>query len=325
MARYIITGASGHIGNNLVRLINQTDPQSEILVPTRRRIERELNGTVCKQAVGDLFDAEFLGSLIKDGDIVVHLAGLIDLTDKRAEEMYRINFDLTKHLCEICKQAHVRRFIYVGSVDGIAKEANLHAPITEPCEYDPARVEGHYGKSKAMAMQYVLKEIQGASDFSVAMVIPSAVIGVHDYKPSAVGKVIENTLNGKAELGIHGGYDFVSVTDVCKAILTLCHNDMRDQFILCGGAMRVEELYGVINREVGLKKKPILLPKWLIVPFLPFVKILNKTTLKALCEPHQYSSQKAKHALGYEPLLAEDAVLEAVRWFLERKKSGKKH
>lgn len=323
MTRYILTGASGHIGNNLVRLINQIEPESEILALTRREIEKELTGTDCTQVIGDLFDESYLSNIIQKGDIVVHLAGLIDLTDKRADEMYRVNYELTKKLCKICKEAQVRRFIYVGSVDGIAKDG-FEAPITEPSSYDPSRVEGHYGKSKAMAMQYVLNEIQAKTSFSVAMAIPSAVIGAHDYKPSAVGKVILNTLNGRAELGIHGGYDFVSVTDVCKAIYVLCHNDICDQFILCGGAMRVEELYDVINREMGLRKKPILLPKWVILPFLPFVKVLNKTTLKALCEPHQYSSEKAKRELAYAPLSAREAVSEAVQWFKKEKEHKRK-
>ena len=43
------------------------------------------------------------------------------------------------------------RFIYVGSVDAIAKHGS--GKISEPDDYFPDKIEGNYGKTKAMAVK----------------------------------------------------------------------------------------------------------------------------------------------------------------------------
>ena len=152
-------------------------------------------------------------------------------------------------------------------------------------------------------------------DFPCAMVLPSAVIGVHDYKPSAVGGVIQKVLSGGAEFGIPGGYNFVNVRDVCAAIYTLCQNDLRGTYILSGEDVSVKELYEAINRKKGYRRRPIILPLWLVRPFVPFTRVLNKITLKALCEPHNYSYAKAARELGYSPTPFDKTLDEVIAFF----------
>ena len=312
--RIVLTGASGHIGNNLVRYIEERE-DAEIVALTRRKIGKELDGTKATQIVGDLFDEAFLSEHIRAGDTVVHLAGFIDLTDKKKEQTYKVNFDLTKTVVEVCKKRGVARFIYAGSVDGIYKDKA--GKITEPDGYDEQKIEGNYGKSKALAMGLVLSEIQNNPDFNAAMVIPSAVVGIHDYKPSAVGGVLCGVLRGKAEFGVNGGYNFVGVKDVCAGVYALIKNDARGQYILSGENVTVKELYEIVNRAKGYKRKPIILPIWLVKLFLPFVKVLSKITLKTLCEPHDYSCEKAKADLGFSPTPAKEVILETLAWFEE--------
>ena len=120
------------------------------------------------------------------------------------------------------------------------------------------------------------------------MVLPTAVIGVNDYKPSAAGKIILDTISGKAELGIKGGYNFVDVEDVAGAILILCQTENRGQYIVSGNNVSVKELYEKINSYKNLKKKPIIIPTWIARLACPFVNVLNKITLKALLDSHNY-------------------------------------
>ena len=314
--RYVITGASGHIGNNLVRLINREQPDADILILTRRSSPRELDGARYREAVGNLFDVDFLRANIAAGDVVVHAAGLIDLTDKRAAETERVNVELTKRICDVSREQGVARFLYIGSVDGIKKAEN-DAIITEPTRYDPTAVAGHYGQSKAKAAAYVCEQMAQYPDFSAAIVLPSAVIGVHDHKPSAAGKIIRDTLRGKVELGIDGGYNFVDVIDVCRVIVRLAHGRERDSYIVCGEAVTVKELYERINRQTGARRRPIILPTWLVRLFLPLIPMLNKITLKALSEPHRYSCEKAQRELGFTPTPLDDTLRDTIAWFQE--------
>ena len=312
MPRYVITGASGHIGNNLVRIINELEPDSPVIALTRRTVGKELNGTVCKQVVGDLGSREFLEENISEGDIVMHLAGIIDLSNTMPEETDRVNHIGTRLICDVCLKKKVGRFIYFGSVDGVAKSGGT---IESPDEYYPKRIEGNYGQSKARAAQYVTESIKAHPDFNAAILLPSAVIGINDHKPSAVGKVISDTLAGKAEFGIRGGYNFVDVRDVCLAALSLCRSDARGSFIISGHSVSVSELYGAINRARGFRRKPLLIPLPLVKIFMPFIKVLNPITLKALTEEHNYSYKKAELVLGYTPRPCEETLEDTLAWF----------
>ena len=315
MKRYVITGATGHIGNNLVRYINRKEPDSEIIAIVRKHSDYELKNTVCRQTEGDITDTEFLNGIILSEDIVIHLAGCIDLTDKKTEETYKINYISTQKICDICIEKKVKKFIYAGSVDGIYKESD--GMIFEPEDYYPDRIEGNYGKTKAAAMKYVLEKTRENPNFRAVTVLPSAVIGINDFKPSAVGKVILGVLSGKPEFGINGGYNFVDVTDVCEAIHTLSYSDLCGQYILSGTNVSVRELYEMINKIKGFSKKPIIIPTRLVSLFLPFIKVLNKITLKSLSEPHNYSFEKAEKDFGYMPKNIEDTLKNTVLWFEE--------
>ena len=313
MKNYVITGASGHIGNNLVRLINKIEPDAKIVALTRREIGKELEGTVCSQEIGNLADEKFLAKHIKKDSIVIHLACLIDLTNKKRAESFEINFGITKKICDICLKNKVKKFVYVGSVDAIAN-TNDKETISEPEDYFPELVEGNYGISKAMAMKYVLNCMKENPSFNCAIAIPTAVIGVNDLKPSPAGKILVDTLKNKTQMGMKGGYNFVDVEDVATAIHTLANNDLRDQYILSGTSVPVKELYMFVNNSKGLKKRPIIFPTWLVKLCVPFVKVLNKITVKALLAPHNYSSQKAKQDFNYTTKPINETLKNTVDW-----------
>lgn len=315
--RYIVTGASGHIGNNLVRYINQIEPSATVIALTRRKITTELDGAVCQQVIGDISSKDFLDSVILPTDKVIHLAGVIDLTDKKQDLLYSVNYLGAKTITDVCLQKNVAKFIYVGSVDAIYKP--IDTTIVEPLDYPTKDLVGGYAKTKAMATGYVKTVIEQNQTFNGAYVLPSAVVGENDFKPSAVGKIILNTILNKPEIGLKGGYNFVAVSDVVKAIYKLSNTDIKDGFILSGQSATVKDFYLYINASIGRKAKPVILPTFVAKLAMPFVKILNKITLKALADPHNYSNQKAKDVLGIDFLSAKDAVDRASKWFLDNK------
>lgn len=295
MAKYVLTGATGHIGNNLVRYINAHAPTTEVRVLVRRTGDKALRGTNVSEAVGDIENKRFLSEQIEKGDKVVHLASIINLSDKNAEETYRFNVETTKTVAEVCLEKGASTLAYIGSVDGIEK--GVGDCIKEPDGFSSESIKGAYGKSKADAMAYIKSKMDEGAPFSILM--PSAVLGVGDYKPSAVGKALIGCLKGKTEFGLNGGYNFVDVEDVCRAIFFATENSKTGTYILSGHNVSVRELYEKTNRILGQKKHPVILPTFLAYLLCPFVPVLNKITIKALKEEHNYSSEKAERELGF--------------------------
>ena len=116
-AMYVITGATGHIGNNVLRYLVSLDLPVHALI---RKMDPSLQGLDIKISVSSNFDDAFLDSAISDGDIIIHCAAYIDLLNKHLMQTFRTNVGLTKHLLAIAKRKNCR-FVYLSSVDVIPK------------------------------------------------------------------------------------------------------------------------------------------------------------------------------------------------------------
>lgn len=311
MRNYIVTGATGHIGNNLIRYILENEPSAGVTALLRSHTDL-FSGMAVNEHIVDFDDDSALSALISRGSYLIHLAALIDLTDKKTSEMESVNFGLTKRLAGICLE-NKAKLIYCGSVDGIYKSGD--GAIAEPCDYYPEKIEGGYGKTKAEAAKYLLQLMRDEKDFDCAIILPSAVMGINDYKPSEIGSVILNCVKGRPEFGLNGGYNFVDVRDVCAAIHNAVLMERCGQYIVSGENVSVRELYRLINKAVGVERRPVIIPDFLISLLMPFVGVLNPITVKSLKEPHLYSCQKAVKELGLTLTPIEETVRNTVEWF----------
>ena len=173
-------------------------------------------------------------------------------------------------------------------------------------------------------MEYVRALMETDPTFPAVMLLPSAVLGVHDYRPSPIGSVLSGILRGKAELGIQGGYNFVDVLDVAEAVASACERKTRGIYILAGENISVKQLYLQANQALGIKRTPILLPTFVAWLAMPFVSVLNPVTLRALREAHNYDSSAAKRDLGFAPRPFAETLAETLAW-LQEDKSKKKN
>lgn len=308
---YVVTGCTGHIGNNLVRYLIEQNEDVRVLV---RRVDKSIASLKVEFVIGDIFNEEFLNSHINEGDIVIHLAGIIDIKNKLAKETNEINFIGTKTITDVCITKKVKHYVYCSSVDAIYKE-NEFDKINEPTKMEPDKFNWNYSKSKAKATEYVLNKMNESSNTHISIVYPSAVFGIHDYKPSYVGKVIIDAIKGKMEFGIKGGYNFIDVRDVVKAIYQASLKNENGSYILSGNNVTVFEMYDTINKALGKKKKVWKIPLFIAKMAIPFVPYLSNFTFLTLLENHNYDNTKAKEELGLVVTPFEDTVNVTVEWF----------
>lgn len=116
---YVVTGATGHIGNNLVKRLIGLNQKVRILT---RRVDESIDNLQAEYKIGDVFNREFLLENINSEDVVIHLAGVIDVKNNKKEQTMKINYEGTKLITDICIEKKVKRYIYFSSVDCIYKE-----------------------------------------------------------------------------------------------------------------------------------------------------------------------------------------------------------
>lgn len=258
---YIITGANGFLGNNIVRLLEKNN-ENEIraLVLPNDKIDA-LKGLKCKKFLGDVTKIETLKDIFnidesvkeKINIYVIHCASIVYLDSKYNERVYQVNVEGTKNIIKKTKEINAK-LIYVSSVHAIEEKLN-HEVMDENASFDPDKIVGLYAKTKAETTRYVFNEVKN-NNLNACVVFPSGLLGVNDFTNTNMTVLIKKILNEKVPLLTEGGYDFVDVRDVARGVINACTKGKKGEgYILSGEYVTIKEIADLVC-EYG-KAKPI--------------------------------------------------------------------
>ena len=148
----VVTGAKGYVGYALVK---ELADRGERIRLSLHRDSHDFDEFNCEKVIGDVCSLDHLMQAFEGADTVYHVAGLVDITGKKDDLVWKVNYDGTKAVVEACKKCGVKNLVYVSSVDAIHVTDDMTV-VREPDHFDPDLVNGAYGKSKAAASQYVM-------------------------------------------------------------------------------------------------------------------------------------------------------------------------
>ena len=316
----LVTGATGHIGNVLVRQLLARGRQVRALVRPGK-VPVALQGLSAGIVPGDLLDPASLERAVDGVETVYHLAARIQLGDGPDPETARVNLDGTRHLLEAVSRTGVRRLVYASSVYALRMPAA--GTIDEGCPFDPLAARGEYDRTKAAASL----EVQRASahGLDAVLVCPTAVTGPYDFQPSEAGRALLYNLAPGIKFTINGAYNFVDVRDVAQGMILAAERGRRGQaYILGGERLTVREVAEAIWAASDGWHAGVHLPDWVAVlaaqvaPLLSSEPIVTPYSLGAVRSNADISSRKAMDELGYCPRPARQALTDAVCWFQGR-------
>ena len=159
---YLLTGAAGHLGTALVKLLKEKHKKIRALVLPEEKHLSQLSGEDIEIVYGDIRSKKSLEPFFQNPDhqelIVVHMAGIVSISSGHLQAVSDVNVGGTKNIVELCKKHRVKRLIYVSSVHAIP-ELPLGQTIREISQFDPSSVIGLYAKTKAAASQIVLNAV----------------------------------------------------------------------------------------------------------------------------------------------------------------------
>ncbi len=323
---YIITGANGFLGNNLVRTLCE-NPQNQVraLVSSLQRADA-LQGLKCEIFAGDVTKPETLTDIFTvpaDAKVyVIHCAAVVYIKSKPNPAVYEVNVVGTKNIAEQTLTLGAK-MVYVNSVHAIPELPNNEV-MREVTQFDPAQVEGIYAQSKAEAAQYILDTVR-TRGLDACIVHPSGIIGPYDFKTSHLTQLIIDVANGRLKAGVKGGYDFVDVRDVASGILSAClHGRAGETYILSGHYISVADLLQMIAKATGRKPIKTFLPLWLAKLTAPLSEIYydlkkqpplyTKYSLYTLGSNANFSHAKADRELGYSSRPPQTTIDDTVAW-----------
>ena len=327
----VVTGASGHIGNVLVRDLISKNYEVKAFVLKNENVDylKELNVEIC---YGDVRDLESLKEAFRGADIVFHLAGIIDIGAVNKKFIYSVNVGGTKNVLQACREEKVKKLVYTSSVHAIPEKPKDEI-ITETKEFSEDKVKGIYAKTKAEATKYLLENVSQDLDNNPEIIIvhPSGVIGPYEYIPSNLGQLVIDCANKKIGAYLDGGYNFVDVRDVANGVVLAAEKGKNGEcYILAGHKVSVKELMKKIEAVTKVKMPTFKIARWFayatgflseiyykIVKQKPLFTSYAVYTLGTNCN---FSNEKAEKELGYTIRPIDETIKDTVDWF---KKIGK--
>jgi ADP-L-glycero-D-manno-heptose 6-epimerase len=240
---YIITGAAGFIGSNLVKALNARGITRVIAVDDLTHGERFANLVDC--AIDDYLDKdEFLAMLERGAfngtvDALLHQGACSDTTESNGRYMMQNNYRYSRQLLDFCL-AQRKPFVYASS----AAVYGGHSEFREApdCEA-PLNV---YGYSKYLFDQYVRRQ-QSQFRSQVVGLRYFNVYGPREQHKGRMASVAYHFFNHYRSSGNvrlfegSGGYgngeqqrDFVAVEDVVKVNLHFIENPLKSGIYNCG-------------------------------------------------------------------------------------------
>lgn len=320
MKKAFITGASGHLGANLVRLLLRAGWQVRCLVHVDTIALKNLDVELVN---GNLHDSENLSILMKGFDVVFHGAAKISLEEIDYPLMQKINVDGTRAMCQAAIKSNIKRFIYISSIHAfnqrpILEELSENRPLVDNLN-SPA-----YDRTKAAAQKVVYAAYK--SGLNAIILNPTGILGPFDFKPSRMGRVISDIMNRKMLFSINSGFNWVDVRDVCKTAINCIEKGVPGQhYILPGEWASFEEISNIISELIGKKTSYLTLPLWMAYLFLPIAFLqskLNKSSpsfskgsLHALAiQSKKISGELARSELGHKSRPLKKTLEDTISW-----------
>jgi len=292
MKSLFITGVSGFVGSNLIKLFSST---YEIVSYKK-------------------------GALVQvNQDIVIHLAGKAhDLKNVSSfDEYYKVNTELTKEIFDAFLTSEAKVFITLSSVKALADEVD--GELSEDAIPNPIT---HYGKSKLLAEQYILSKPipEGKRVYTLR---PCMIHG-----PGNKGNL--NLLYKIVSKGLPwplGAFEnkrsFCSIDNLCFVINELIQNNQ-----IASGVYNIADDEPLSTNDLikliafSLSKKPFIFntPKFLVNRVSKLgdaLKLpLNTERLSKLTETYIVSNQKIKNAINKPlPISAAEGLLKTFNSF----------
>jgi dihydroflavonol-4-reductase len=318
-----VTGGTGFVGANLVRLLLQQGHAIKALVRPGSCWDN-LRGLPIELVEGDLHSPD-LAAALQECDCLFHVAAYYSLWQTDRDALYRHNVLGTRQILAAARQAGVARVVYTSSVAAIG--VGDHGQAVDETHQSPVdQLVGYYKKSKYWAEQEALAAAQAGQD--VVIVNPSTPIGPWDIKPTPTGKdTILRFLQRRMPAYVDTGLNFIHVQDVAWGhLLAAERGQTGERYILGHQNLSLKQVLDQLADLTGLPAPRRSIPIWIplsvawvdekVLAPLGKPPAVPLDGVRMSQHPMYYKATKAVRELGLPQTPIPVALKDAVDWFL---------
>ena len=322
--KVLVTGATGFIGSNLVRMLWQDGYQVRALIRPGSNA-KAIEDAEIELVQGDILDRESVIRAANGCQALFHCAAAYTFWSPHPEMVYRTNVQGTTIVLDAARDAGVSKVVYTSTVSTIgfapSGTANEDTPL------DLKKLVGSYKISKYQAEKVAL--LKAAEGLPVVVVNPTAPVGPCDVKPTPTGRVVLDFLRRRIPAYLDTGLNLVDVEDVAAGhILAMKKGRPGHRYILGNRNVTLKQLFSMLGEIAGLQPPRWKAPFWLAtmagyVDQLVEGKVLRREPripvdgIKVARHPMYVDCSKAVAELKLPQSPVERALAKSIEWFIK--------
>ncbi|WP_231634897.1 NAD-dependent epimerase/dehydratase family protein [Pedobacter sp. PACM 27299] len=326
----MVSGANGHLGNNLVRFLIGKG------IPVRASV-RNLNdkipfaGLDVEVVQADITDKASFVKALQGVETFYAVGAAFKLWAKDPKkEIYDVNMEGTRNTIEAAAEAGVKRIVYVSS---IAALDYTKLPTKESYGYNPDRRESYYNsKNDGERLAFQLAKSLG---ITLVSVMPAAMIGGEAFLPLNVSyNILKLILNKEIPIDTKITLNWIDVKDVAEGCWMAAEKGRDgERYILaneqCMTITESTQLASTLYPELKIQI-PGTLPKFLLFTIAGIMEfsarmrgqtpVITRNNIAMFSGLQQdFDISKARKELGFHPKPPKQAVQEAVAYLMTHK------
>ncbi len=316
----VVTGASGHVGSNLVRML-QDDVRAVV-----HGDQRALEGLPVKRIHASLEDPASLRRAFRGAHTVYHLAAHISITGDPDGSVYATNVLGARNAAQAALAEGVSRFVHMSSVHAFDLK-NAGSVLDETGAFSGP---GNYAYDKSKAAGEAEIRAAVAQGLDATIVNPTGIIGPVDFTPSRMGNVFLDLASRRMPMLVSGAFDFVDVRDVVRSLISAASRGATgENYLLAGHRVSIGELARLASCATGVPAPRTVLPAWVAALGTPLLEASARRTgrqarftreaLGALQHCPRIDDRKARREIGHSPRPMADSVRDTYAWFRQRR------
>lgn len=325
----LVSGANGHLGNNLVRLLIEKGFQVRASVRSLNNMDC-FKGLDCEVVQADITDKASFVKALQGVDTFYAVGAAFTLWAKDPKkEIYDVNMEGTRNTIEAAAVAGVKKVIYVSS---IAALDYTHLPTKESNGYNPDRRDMYYN-SKNDGEQLAFKCAKELG-LELVSVLPGAMIGSEAFLPLNVSYgVLKLILNKQIPIDTKITLNWVDVKDVAEGCYLAAQKGRAgERYILANEkCMTITETTKLAQKrypELKLKV-PGRVPKFVLYAIAGLMEfsaqlngkppVLTRKDIAMFSGLQQdFDISKSRNELGFNPKEGKQAVEEAMDYLVKQ-------
>ena len=323
---FLLTGATGLLGGNILKLLGEKEYCSRILVLPNDPAIASMPQDV-EIIEGDILDDVALEKFFAIPEtaeaIVIHAASIVTVDPNPNEKVRAVNVDGTANIIKHCLRQNVKKLVYISST-GAIPELPKGQLIREVNDHNPDSVIGYYSKTKAIATNLVLRAVRD-NGLDASVVYPSGIFGPNDSSYGLVTSFIKMAMKGRLRISIGGTFNSVDARDLAAGVIACAEKGrMGETYIMASSCYSFTQLLGIICEESGVRKPLFTVPLWFIRPFAVFGTLygrlskrpawFSRFTVYNLERNNSFSAEKSENELGFRCRKLNETIADTISW-----------